>query len=335
MNKQLERIKNIIPYDRVGLIIAALVIVAVFTYLNPMYLTQQNLTSMLVAASLVGLVAIGETLLIIAGCSDLSPGAVAAFASVLAAVLLDKGAGTFMTFVVVAIAGVIIGLINAFAVNKMKLEPFIATLATMSLFRGLAYIMCGGQPMYVKEQSFLNIGTQRIFGIPIPVVVLILCFIVFGVLLSKTAFGRNLYVVGGSKTAARLAGISPNKIITLLYVFMGVLSSIGGAILTARMSSGQPSACNGLEFDAITAAVLGGTAFSGGIGTIFGTVLGVLILQGFNTGLLMLNVPVFWQYVARGLLLLIALGFDMIRRNQREKKHLKQSMMDINMNANI
>ncbi len=328
MKKQIYKFKNIIPFDKVGLIIAAIVITGIFTILNPMYLTKQNLMSMLVAASLVGLVAIGETFLVIAGAVDLSPGAVAAFASVLAAVLLDKGLGTVPTLVIVALSGVVVGMINAIAVNKLQLEPFIATLATMSLFRGFAFIICNGQPMAIKEQSFLNIGTKRLFDIPIPVIILIIAFIVFGIMLAKTTFGRNIYVVGGSKVAARLAGINPGKIITILYVIMGVLSSLGGALLAARMNSGQPSASNGLEFDAITAAVLGGTAFSGGIGTIFGTVLGVLILQGFNTGLLMSNVPVFWQNVARGLLLLVALGFDVVRRKQREKSQLKQSMAD-------
>src|SRR5699024_1394296 len=134
---------------------------------------------------------------------------------------------------------------------------------------------------------------------------------------------------GGNEYAARLAGIDSKKVIYVLYIIMGVLASLGGVILAARMNSGQPSASVGLEFDAITAAVLGGTAMAGGVGTMFGTVLGVLILQGFNTGLIMLYIPVFWQNVARGVLLFVALTLDFIRREKRRKKMLQQSMDSI------
>ena len=148
----------------------------------------------------------------------------------------------------------------------------------------------------------------------------------FGIILAKTRFGRSIYVIGGNKEAARLAGLNPQKISSMLFMITGALAALGGIILAARMNSGQPAAANGLEFDAITAAILGGIAFTGGVGTLFGTVLGVLILQGFNTGLIMMNVPSFWQLVAKGMLLFIALAFDLLRKQSREKKLLEQSM---------
>ncbi len=284
-----------------------------------------NFINILVAASLMGLVAIGETYLVIGGLVDLSAGSVAAFASVLVSVLLATGMGSFFAIIIVLLAGVVVGVVNALAVNKLKLEPFIATLASMSIMRGFAYIICGGRPVFIKDAFFLKIGSYRIMGgwLPIPVLILIVMFIVLGILLAKTRFGRSVYVLGGNKYAARLAGLHPGKIVIVLYVINAVLASLGGIILGSRMNSGQPSAAVGLEFDAITAAVLGGTAFSGGVGTIFGTVLGVLILQGFNTGLIMMNVPVFWQFVARGMLLFVALAFDYYRKVSVRREFLK------------
>ncbi|GMQ61827.1 ABC transporter permease [Vallitalea maricola] len=327
MDKQkLKTLREKIPSDRIGLLIALIVMIAVFSLFNKHFFSYKNMINILIAASLTGLVAVGETYLVIAGLVDLSAGSVAAFGSVLAAVVLSSTGNVFVTVVIVILAGILIGIFNAVTVNSLKLEPFIATLASMSIVRGLAYIICNGKPVFITNNSFLKLGSQRIFGIPVPVIILIISFIIFGVILSKTRFGRSIYVVGGNKEAARLAGLNPKRITLILYMVNGALAALGGALLAARMNSGQPAASVGLEFDAITAAVLGGTAFSGGVGTIFGTVLGVFILQGFNTGLIMLNVPTFWQYVARGLLLLIALTFDFLRKRRRDKKILESSM---------
>ncbi|QUI24492.1 ABC transporter permease [Vallitalea pronyensis] len=327
MNKEnLKKLKESIPSDRIGLMIALVIIVGVFSYFNRYYFSATNFINILVAASLIGLVAIGETYLVIAGLVDLSAGSVAAFASVLSAVLLINGVPFILTIILVMIAGMIVGVFNGFFVNQLQLEPFIATLASMSIMRGIAYIICGGKPKFIVNETFIKMGNYRLLGIPIPVYILIIGFIIFGIILAKTRFGRSIYVIGGNKTAARLAGLNPKRITIILYMISGALAALGGSLLAARMSSGQPSASVGLEFDAITAAVLGGTAFSGGVGTIFGTVLGVLILQGFNTGLIMLSVPVFWQYVARGMLLLIALAFDYYRKKVRNRKLLQESM---------
>ncbi|GMQ60071.1 ABC transporter permease [Vallitalea sediminicola] len=327
MNKQkFKTLREKIPSDRIGLLIALIVMIAIFSLFNKHFFSYKNMINILIAASLTGLVAVGETYLVIAGLVDLSAGSVAAFGSVLAAVVLSSTGNVFVTVVVVIIAGLLIGIFNAVTVNALKLEPFIATLASMSIVRGLAYIICNGKPVFITNTSFLKLGSQRILGIPVPVIILIISFIIFGIILSKTRFGRSIYVVGGNKEAARLAGLNPKRITLILYMINGALAALGGALLASRMNSGQPAASVGLEFDAITAAVLGGTAFSGGVGTIFGTVLGVFILQGFNTGLIMLNVPTFWQYVARGLLLLIALTFDFLRKRRRDKKILESSM---------
>lgn len=154
---------------------------------------------------------------------------------------------------------------------------------------------------------------------------MLISFIVFGFILAKTKFGRSVYAIGGSAEAARLAGLNPKRIVTLCFILIGLLTSMGGMIFAARMNAGQPAANVNLEFDAITAVILGGVSFAGGVGGMFGTVLGVFLIQAFNTGLIMVNVPTFWQNVAKGALLLFALSFDYIRKERREKELIAAS----------
>jgi len=315
-----------IPNDKIGLIIALIILIAIFTLLNHNYFGYTNMIDILLAACLTGLVAIGESYLIIAGLVDLSAGSVAAFASVLTAVLLYKGVNLTITIIIVLGAGTLVGFVNGFAYNKIKLEPFIATLATMSIVRGFAYIICGGNDVYITNNELIAFGTDRLLGIPYSVIILIIAFIVFGIILAKTRFGRSIYVIGGNKEAARLAGLNPQRISSILFMISGALAALGGIILAAEMNSGEPASSVGLEFYAITAAILGGIAFTGGVGTILGTLIGVLILQCFNTGLIMINVPSFWQQVAQGMLLLIALTFDFLRKQRRDKKLIKENM---------
>lgn len=315
------------------LMCALVLVVVVFTSLNKNFLSYTNMINILVAASLVGLVAIGETYLIIAGLNDLSPGSVAAFSGVLAALLVSKMTMPFPAAVAVTlVVAMAAGLFNAWMVSFIKLEPFIATLVTQAIFRGFAYILCDGKPVAVSDPMFIGLGKIRLGGsqgIPLTVILLILAFIVFGFILAKTTFGRSIYAIGGNRDAARLAGLKPRKIIFISYLMMACLCAVGGIILAARMNSGQPAACVNLEFDAITAVILGGVSFSGGVGNMGGTLLGVILLQAFNTGLTMVNVPTFWQYVARGSLLLIALTIDFIRKRNREKKLLADSMKNL------
>ena len=177
----------------------------------------------------------------------------------------------------------------------------------------MAFIINDGKTEQIFNKPFIALGIDRFLGLPLTVWVLILVLVAFTVLLRYTTFGRSVYIIGANPTAARLAGINAQKLVTKLYVMCAALTSLGGVLLAARMNAGQPTASNGLEFDAITATVLGGVAFSGGAGSMPGTILGIFVLVGFNNGLLLINVPSFWQYVARGGLLVVALSFDTIR----------------------
>ena len=328
-NREKNGFLRIIGGDKAILCVAIIIVFTLFTALNRNYLTWTNMVNLLIAASLVGLVAVGHTYLIIAGQNDLSPGSLAAFSGTLAALLLSKGLNIVLAILIVLLAGVAAGLFNAWMVNKIKLEAFIATLVTQNVVRGFAYIICDGKPISISNKAFLAIGKLRILTIPLSVWLMIIAFIVFGFILARTKFGRSVYAIGGSQEAARLAGLNPQRIITFCFMIIGVLTAIGGIVFASRMNSGQPAANVNLEFDAITAVILGGVSFSGGVGNMAGTVLGVILIQAFNTGLIMVNVSTFWQYVARGALLLFALTSDFIRKRRREKELLEASMRNI------
>ena len=308
--------------DKLVLIAAIIVVFALFTCLNKNFLSVTNMINILIAASLVGMVAVGHTYLIIAGQNDLSPGSLAAFSGVVAALLVSKGMPFAAAVIVTIVCGAAVGFFNAFMVNKIHLEAFIATLVTQSIVRGFAYIICGGKPVSISNKTFLILGKARILNIPVSVWIMIICIVVFGIILAKTKFGRSVYAIGGSMDAARLAGLNPKKIITTCYVMMGILCAIGGIIFAARMNSGQPAANVNLEFDAITAVILG-------IKMVICLSGSIILIQSFNTGLTMVNVPSFWQYVAKGGLLLFALTTDYIRKQKREKDLLAASMKNL------
>ncbi len=324
----LKSITAAIGGDKLVLIGAIIVVTAIFSLLNENFFSWTNFVNVMVAAHLVSLVAIGHTYLIIAGQNDLSPGSLAAFSAVLVALCLNSGIGLFLSIVITVFAGVLIGFFNAWMVNGIKLQAFIATLVTQTVVRGFAYLLCDGKPLSVVNEGLKAMGKDRdpLLNIPWFVWFSIVCFIIFGFILAKTKFGRSIYAIGGNEDAARLAGLRPQRLITICFVMMGALTSMGGVLYAGRMNAGQPAANLNLEFDAITAAILGGVSFAGGVGTMSGTVLGVLLIQLFNTGLIMVNVNSFWQYVARGGLLLFALTSDYIRKERRNKELLAASM---------
>lgn len=324
--KNVEKMKKAIGGDKLVLMAAIVAVFILFTSLNRNFMTTANIINLLVASSLVGLVAIGHTYLIIAGQNDLSPGSLAALSGVVAALLVNWGVPFMAAVLITIVIAAVVGVFNAWMVNKIKLEAFIATLVTQSIIRGFAYIVCGGKPIAISNKTFITLGKARILNVPLSVWIMIIAIVIFGFILAKTKFGRSIYAIGGNKDAARLAGLNPERIVLICYVMMGVLCALGGVVFAARMNSGQPAACVNLEFDAITAVILGGVSFAGGVGTMGGTVLGIILIQAFNMGLTMVNVPSFWQYVARGGLLLFALTSDYIRKRNRDKALLAASM---------
>ena len=302
------------------LFIILLVVVIVFAVLNENYLSKNNITNIFYAATTVGLLSIGETFLIICGHMDLSCASIGAMSGVLVAILLRAELPWPLALLIVLAVGAVFGLINSGLVNKFKIQPFIATLAVASISEGIGYIISDGRTISVTNRAFITLGTYRVFGlIPVPAIILVVFFLVFGFILARTTFGRKIYIIGGNAEAAHLAGIKPVRISTTLYVLSAVIGALAGGIVAARMHVGAPTAVSGTDFDAITAAILGGVALSGGKGTMGGCFVGLLIIQCFNTGLSVVGVSSFWQSVAKGLLLLVALIFDYFRVNRMKK----------------
>lgn len=320
----------VLKYEKITLGVILAVTMVAFQMLNSNYLTVGNITNIFIAASSAGIVAVGQTYLMISGHMDLSSGAVAAFAGVLVATLLKAGFNPWVAIFIVLVSGVAIGALNGFLVTVLRFNHFIATLATQYIFRGLAYILCNGKSVYVNDPTFSTIGS-RIFNntLPISVLVMLAVMLVFGIILARTRFGRSMYMVGGNTNAARLAGISERKVKMILFSICGCMSALAGIIIAARMQSGQPASSDGLEFDAITGAVLGGVGLMGGTGDMVGCLIGLLIMTGFNNGLQVLNVQSFWQKVARGLLLIVALGLDYARTVQSQKVKINRSEIPV------
>ena len=263
--KKLKLSEMLLKSNSAILLLILIVVVIVFSVLNGNYFSTQNATNIFYSATTVGLLAIGETFLIIGGHIDLSNSALAAMSGVMVALLIKSGMPWPLAMLLVLLVGAVVGLINSTLANVFSIQPFIATLAVASICEGVGYIISDGRPIGVTNRSFINLGTYKLFGwIPVPVIILIVSFLVFGFILKKTTFGRKVYIIGGNAEAAHLAGINPKRISTVLYVLSSAIGALVGIILAARMHTGAPTAASGADFDAITAAVLGGVAFTGG-----------------------------------------------------------------------
>ena len=313
------------------LMIALVLVTTIFSSINSNYFTYGNLINILVSSTLIGLTSIGMTFLIMTGGSDLSAGSVAAFGGVFIAWGLKN---TSMNWVVLALivlsAAAVAGVINGLMVTKLNIVPFIATLVSQSLWRGCAYLLCDGRPIAISDPGLKSLGNGMVFGsVPYPVIMTIVFFIIFAYILSSTKFGRSIFAIGGNAEAARLAGINSTRIKITCYVMTSVFAAMAGIILAGRMNSGNPSSNANIHFDAITAANLGGVSMVGGVGSIPSVVLGVLLVQAFNSGLNMIGVSQYWQYVARGALLFGSLAIDFYRQQAREKKLLADSMKNL------
>lgn len=297
------------------LIIFALMVV-VFASQSSAFLSNENFATITSTLAIVGIVAIGETLVLITGGVDISVGAMAALTGVVTSVLwLEHGIQSIWVCAFIGLlSGALFGLINGLLITQFKINPLITTLGTYSIARGLAFVLSGGQTNLLNDKGFQFIGRGDIGGIPFSLLLMIGLYLFFMLVLRYTPFGRNLYAIGGSREASRLAGIRVNHHLLVVYVLCGLLAALGGIVNISQIASSAPRSAVGLEFTAIAAVVLGGTPLSGGKGTLIGTLIGVIILRVLDNGLILLKVSSFWQDVARGLVLLFAVGFDQVRQ---------------------
>ncbi len=306
--------KNTMKYmSELTTVIALIILMAVITIINSNFLTANNLLNLLLQVTSNALIAFGMTFVILTGGIDLSVGSILALSSALTAGLLGSGMPVTLAILISLILGCILGMMNGLLISYGKLAPFIVTLATMTIFRGATLVYTNGNPI-TKGLSdtflFQFLGQGYIVGIPFPVIIMFIVFIVLYVLLHKTAFGKSVYAIGGNEKAAYISGVKLNKVKIIIYSISGMMASISGLIITSRLSSAQPTAGSSYEMDAIAAVVLGGTSLSGGKGRILGTLIGALIIGVLNNGLNIIGVSAFWQQVVKGVVILIAVLID-------------------------
>jgi len=291
----------------VGVVIALCII---WTAMNSQFLSMNNITNILRQASYTAIAAVGMTMVIIIGEIDLSAGSLVCASGLVGAMVCKSTNNVVLAVLAALLVGALIGAVNGVLCAVGKLPGFIATLASMTILRGLAYIITGGNSVVWTNDAFTKIGTGYVGIVPIPVIIMLLV-IIFGVLLTtKFRFGRYIYAVGGNMEASRWSGIAVVKVKIIVYVIMGILTSIAGLIVVARLGSGQPSAGQNFEMDCITAAVVGGTSMSGGRGKIIGTIVGVLLLTVLTNGMTLVGINTYWQQVFKGVIIVISVLAD-------------------------
>lgn len=311
-----ENVKRKFEYkeilSKLGPLLALIVLIIFVSILSPSFLSLTNLMNLMRQVSTNALIAFGMTFVIITGGIDLSVGSTLALSSAIMAGMIVNGIDPLIAMTVSLIAGFVLGAVNGLLITKGKLVPFIATLATMTIYRGATLVLTDGKPITGLDETFIFqfMGRGYFFGIPFPIVITLVVFALLFVLLHKMSFGRKTFAIGGNEKASFIAGVKSNKIKIFVYSISGVLASLAGIILTSRLNSAQPTAGESYEMDAIASVVLGGTSMSGGKGRIFGTLIGALIIGTLNNGLNLLGVSTFYQQIVKGIVIIIAVLID-------------------------
>jgi ribose transport system permease protein len=292
-----------------------------FNFSGGLFFKQKNILNVLRQVSINANLACAMTLVIILGGIDISVGSVIALSGVVTGGLIAFNGWSVPQAVIVGVlVGVLFGAFNGYLISTTPLPPFIVTLSTMNIARGIAYVYTGGSPIRVMSDEFNFIGSGYLGAIPMPVIYSALFIIVTAYILNRTKLGRHIYAVGGNREAARFAGINTRRILFFAYTYSGLMAGISGVVLASRMFSGQPTAGDGQEMEAIAATVLGGTSMLGGQGAMGGTVIGVLIMGVLSNGLNLLGINSFWQYVVKGTVILLAVYIDVIKKRTRKIK---------------
>jgi len=303
---------------RYGIVLALLLLAAFFAWRSPVFLTDDNLLQILLQASVNTIVALGLTFVIITAGIDLSVGSTAALAGMVSAIAMKTGVfGTVLPWPAAVLlgllVGVAIGLTNGLLITSLRITPFIVTLGMLSVVRGLTLIVSEGRPVFGFPEGF-NAIAGRLGPVPVPVVIAAALTLVAWFLLRFTRLGEYTYAIGGNEEATRLAGVPVDRYKIAVYVLCSTLAAVGGIVLTARLRTAEPNAATGYELDAIAATVMGGTSLFGGEGGVVGTVIGALIIATLRNGLNLLNVQAYYQQLAIGLVIILAVALDRFRQ---------------------
>lgn len=298
--------------QKLGPLLGLIILIVIVTILNPSFIEPLNILNLLRQVSINALIAFGMTFVILTGGIDLSVGSILALSSAVMANFMVSGWDPIIAIILGCLLGGILGAINGLLITKGRMAPFIATLATMTIFRGLTLVYTNGNPItgLGNQAAFQFLGRGYLFGIPVPAITMLIVFAILWIILHKTPFGRKTYAIGGNEKASIISGIKVDRIKIMIYALIGLLSALAGAILTSRLNSAQPTAGTSYELDAIAAVVLGGTSLTGGRGRIVGTLIGALIIAILNNGLNLLGVSSFYQMVVKGIVIAIAVLLD-------------------------
>ncbi len=309
--------------DRIGihnisLVLALIALMVIFGVLRgDVFFSPRNILNIGLAITILGVLAMSQTVVIVAGGLDISVGSMVGLTTVATAMLMGATGSPFLAILGGLVVGGLAGLVNGIIINYGRVNAVIATLGTMAIFRGVAFILSDGQSISIFSDTFRFIGSGAVLGLPVPIWILLVVGVAFHIFLSQAIIGRNIYAIGGNPVVARFSGINLDRYRVGIYVMSGVVAGLAGVLLAARTGSGQPvSGSQGLELEAITAAVLGGAALQGGKGTIVGAVLGVAIIGVLNNGMILTSVPTFYQSLAKGTLLILAVIIAEYQQNR-------------------
>ena len=314
----MKTLRRLAAQPEVGIFIPLAALILVFFLINHVFLSPNSIGAMLRAMAFVGIIAVGQTWLMVAGEIDLSVGSVAGLCAVVASWLMkDAGWPVAAGLAAGAAVGCLAGLVNGLVAVRFGIPAFIATLGMLYIARGFNYLLCQGYPIYPIPDAVKNFGRAEPLGLSAAFVVFVLIVIAGDFCLRRTVFGRMVYATGGNKEVARIAGISTDRVKVICYMLSGLLAGLGGMLLMAEINVGQPEIGVGWELDVIASVVIGGVSLFGGVGTVLGTFLGLVIMQVVRSGLVVAGVSTHWQTVAVGVIMIIAVGLDLLRRRAK------------------
>ncbi len=292
-----------------------LLMIVFFALMSENFLSMRNLLNVAKQVSIFGVASVGMTYVILLGGIDLATGSIISFVNIVAAYfMVNMGLHPIIAIIGSLIISFLIGLLNGVIIAEVGMPPLIVTFASQTIFAGLAYIICKGTPISRFPESFLTIGQGYVGPVPVPVIIMIICFAIGSFILTKTYFGRYFYAIGGNEEAAVLSGIQVKMVKYMVYALSGLFAGIAGLVMLARANTGQPNAGLGYEFDVITCVVLGGVSVNGGSGKMSNVIAGVLIIGVLSNGMVLLNVSSYMQMVIKGIILLLAVGSDCIQQ---------------------
>jgi ribose transport system permease protein len=295
------------------LLVAWLALMALFAMLSPYFLMVQNFKNIGLAITIIGISAVGATIVLISGGIDLTVGSMIGLSVITVGALLTAGLPVVVAMALTLLVGCLVGAINGVLIVKGRINPLIATLGMMSIIRGFAFVYSGGISHAIVSDEYGLLGRGRLLGVPVPILTMLVLYVVVWAIMKYTNFGHYVYAIGDNAGACRLAGVDVNKWRYVVYIVGAAFAAVAGMFLASLMQASLPQAGNGYELSIIAAVILGGTSLSGGVGSVFGTLLGVLIMGTLDNGFTLLNVPAFYQMIAKGAVLIFAVFIDQLR----------------------